>query len=720
MFCHKCGTQLSEEAKFCYKCGAKVPEKEAGKEVLSVPTYNMQKREKSILSEEQYQDDAGINEQHIEPMSVLEDNTDFKEFVNKHVRENTKFQSAEELLNSKVPQKFLWIWLVVPAICLFMLFNHAPILDTIFGGIALLLLVVYPIALLIDSILSLRVNKGEFKTNGSVDTDDLIQFLNRNMRYLSPYFNEWNYIQMVGFGIRGMAVAAIQNAVLGTRIGTEFGRRKSCFVEIHIDPDSLNPESGQMVYFFSTAIKSLWPAKYVCKVKAVPILQAAMEYYLKEPCEKNVSVQPDAPNPSGSIQPQDPVLTAAPKKKKSKKLLIVPAIIFAFVVILIAAKMNDSEKADGYEAQQNSTGVSLSQTYRNDEEGIGFKYPAAWVPVSEDEFVSRYGDGEEYPVVFLANEEKDLPEENSYVMVSRFDVAQEDIDHLFIDDGEFAATFDDDATIETTFVTQIDGIAARKIVYHEKNGISFQSYFYAVGSILYRVDFIYFGESAGNKQRFFDAIIGSYEITSGGDATVDKAELPDAGEAEQPQEEIFGFETDYREAYSDKIRELTAMDDTFQFALIDLIGNDVPELVADHSGYDVSVFTWVDEAVITVMDQWSYGAMGNMGYEYLPGRNVIRNYNMESAGAIIYEVYMMVDDNYEVVNIFSEDLSIRHIRDTNANGIIDEEDEYSDEPVYYCNETEISEEEYVSWQITGDYERIAGDMSADAMIDLLQ
>ena len=162
------------------------------------------------------------------------------------------------------------------------------------------------------------------------------------------------------------------------------------------------------------------------------------------------------------------------------------------------------------------------------------------------------------------------------------------------------------------------------------------------------------------------------------------------------------------------------MDDTFQFALIDLIGNDVPELVADHSGYDVSVFTWVDEEVITVMDQWSYGAMGNMGYEYLPGRNVIRNYNMESAGAIIYEVYMMVDDNYEVVNIFSEDLSIRYIRDTNANGIIDEEDEYSDEPVYYCNETEISEEEYVSWQITGDYERIAGDMSADAMIDLLQ
>ena len=83
---------------------------------------------------------------------------------------------------------------------------------------------------------------------------------------------------MVGFGVRGMAVAAVQNALQGTRIGTGFGRRQGCFVEIHISPDHANPDSGQMVYFFSTAIKSLWPAKYVCKVKAVPILQAAMEY----------------------------------------------------------------------------------------------------------------------------------------------------------------------------------------------------------------------------------------------------------------------------------------------------------------------------------------------------------------------------------------------------------------------------------------------------------
>lgn len=185
------------------------------------------------------------------------------------------------------------------------------------------------------------------------------------------------------------------------------------------------------------------------------------------------------------------------------------------------------------------------------------------------------------------------------------------------------------------------------------------------------------------------------------------------------QEEIFGFETDYREEYSYKIQELSAQDESIQFALIDLVDNGVPELVADHPGYDVSVFTCIDEGIVTLMDQWSYGAMGNVGYEYLPGENVIHNSNMESAGAIIYESYMKVNDDYAIVNVYDEDISVRYIRDTNADGIVDGEDEYSDTPIYYYGETEISEEEYTSYQIAGEYEMIKGTMSADAMIGIL-
>ena len=65
--------------------------------------------------------------------------------------------------------------------------------------------------------------------------------------------------------------------------------------------------------------------------------------------------------------------------------------------------------------QQDSASVNLSETYINEEEGFSFNYPSAWVPVSEEEYSSRFGsiEGEEYPLVLLANETDDLPEANT-------------------------------------------------------------------------------------------------------------------------------------------------------------------------------------------------------------------------------------------------------------------------------------------------------------------
>lgn len=190
--------------------------------------------------------------------------------------------------------------------------------------------------------------------------------------------------------------------------------------------------------------------------------------------------------------------------------------------------------------------------------------------------------------------------------------------------------------------------------------------------------------------------------------------------AEEALDDIpFGYEGDgpgYREAYSSKVIELSESDDSLQFALIDLIGNGVPELVADNPGYYISVFTW-DGEVVTLMDQWGYGVGGNNGYEYLPGQNVIRNYNMDYAGAVIYEDYMTVNDAYEI-NPINEGFSIWYFKDMNGNGQLDE-DEYSEEPIYYYGDTEISEEDYVKSQITGDYEWIKGSMLADTMLDFI-
>lgn len=227
-----------------------------------------------------------------------------------------------------------------------------------------------------------------------------------------------------------------------------------------------------------------------------------------------------------------------PKKKKSKKLpIILAAVVLVFVVILIAANSNDlaergeqAQKDEEYiKSQQASTDVNLSETYTNEEEGFSFKYASAWKPVSEEK-LAEFADGVEadYPLVLLANETKDLPEEDTYIMVSKFNVGKDDIDHLFIDDEQFASTFDADASIKDTSVIELDGVPARKITYIEPDEqFGYESYFYAVGTSIYKIDFNWIGESPGNNQRFFDAVIGSYKITAA-ETVTDKNDSADA------------------------------------------------------------------------------------------------------------------------------------------------------------------------------------------------
>lgn len=208
----------------------------------------------------------------------------------------------------------------------------------------------------------------------------------------------------------------------------------------------------------------------------------------------------------------------------------------------------------------------------------------------------------------------------------------------------------------------------------------------------------------------------SYVLRPAG-GTITAANTSEVGITENPSA---GSQTiQWKAAYANKVKELAAEDFDPLFALINLDDNDIPELVADYSGYGVSVFTWVDETLVAIMENWSYGAMGNHGYDYIPGGNVIRNYNSDQAGAIVNESYMKVNDANELVDIYDETLSYWFFEDTNGNGIMDENEPYSDEPYYYYGNTEITEEKYASYQIPGIYELITGDMSAEEILSQL-
>lgn len=203
-----------------------------------------------------------------------------------------------------------------------------------------------------------------------------------------------------------------------------------------------------------------------------------------------------------------------PKKKKRKKWPIILGVIGGLLLLLVLVVVIGRGGDSNNQSQQISKDVNLSETYSNKEEGIYFEYPSAWKPVNgEGELESSINSNGGNILILLANESEDMPEENSYIMVSKFIPPQKMLDDMFIDDEQFAEGFDDNVTIQETFVTEIDGVPARKITYLTSDGDGFQSYYYAFAPVLYRIDFNYMGESAGDLQRFFDAIIDSYKIS---------------------------------------------------------------------------------------------------------------------------------------------------------------------------------------------------------------
>ena len=252
-----------------------------------------------------------------------------------------------------------------------------------------------------------------------------------------------------------------------------------------------------------------------------------------------------------------------PNKKRNKKGLwifivcqIAAIVLLNLIPVIIKPSYEDllsalSDYDSSYEEDQpkisvDTEGVKLSQSYENADAGFSFRYPSAWVPVSEEEIINYSNSQEEVDSVWviLVNEIEGLPEEDTCIMVSEFSVTQDYIDHLFIDDKQFADTFDKDVVIKDTSIIELDGLPARKITYLEPTGMGFQSYFYAIGSELYRIDFGWIGEDPGNKQKFFDAIIESYTITA--QSVIDSNLNPDIldGEyAKEVMEELpFGYE----------------------------------------------------------------------------------------------------------------------------------------------------------------------------------
>ncbi|MCM1191284.1 MAG: zinc ribbon domain-containing protein [Butyrivibrio sp.] len=253
MFCSKCGALIAEGAGFCQKCGNKVVSGDKGEAADSQPAQASQ----------QAYDMAG-----------------FKAFVDKHVRETTKFQSAEDILNHSKP--WLFIWICVGVLAVFGLILAGPLGLLLFGGFF-----GYCAVFIAGGIIrnSCR-RKFSGKTDVVIDTENFIQFLNDNMRYVSPYFHQWGYVTAKG-GLLAHIEKAASQAVGEITLGCAFGPKEKNLAVLIVRPDRTDPSSGQMQYFVNAEHSGFLidgrmsgMLSHSCLIKTAPILQAAVLYYV--------------------------------------------------------------------------------------------------------------------------------------------------------------------------------------------------------------------------------------------------------------------------------------------------------------------------------------------------------------------------------------------------------------------------------------------------------
>jgi hypothetical protein len=198
-------------------------------------------------------------------------------------------------------------------------------------------------------------------------------------------------------------------------------------------------------------------------------------------------------NPSALI----PVLFVA--------LYSVLSIASGFAILAITAdNLSDSLNLNTT-ANHDFNGVSLSQTYTNEAEGITFKYPSGWEIVPDSELPEYYDDYyiSEYLIVRLDNKEDD-PELFSFIEIQKYVLYRDEVDGFYSDreiDLE-ATNIDGMRTHKYTDIRDDDGTETVLIEYS-----------YAIRKDSYYVKFECRLSQLNSLERVFNAIMESYTIT---------------------------------------------------------------------------------------------------------------------------------------------------------------------------------------------------------------
>lgn len=182
--------------------------------------------------------------------------------------------------------------------------------------------------------------------------------------------------------------------------------------------------------------------------------------------------------------------------------------------------------------------------------------------------------------------------------------------------------------------------------------------------------------------------------------------------------EIFSFLTDgkkngefvsYQEAYEAVSRVYDLSGNRMEYNLIYFDEDDIPELVVGPSGYWMSMFTYDAGQVYCLMNEWGYGAFGNAGYEYVPGKNSLRNYDADMGINVFNITYMAISEQHTMELVAGIEL---------VNYLEDENEITGEQCTVYVNGVEVPEDEDIDYDV-GEYEYIDTILTRQELLEKL-
>ena len=157
------------------------------------------------------------------------------------------------------------------------------------------------------------------------------------------------------------------------------------------------------------------------------------------------------------------------------------------------------------------------------------------------------------------------------------------------------------------------------------------------------------------------------------------------------------------------------------FNLIYFDDDDLPELVTNANNSFINLYTYSDGEVIQICDEWSYGAWGNGGYDFIEKKGIISWSDSDYAGALHWSNYLQWNPGIrDFEDLYDEPLRMQFFEDKNGNGEPDDDEYLSDDTVlYYYGDRQITEEEFESYDPEGDYGSLTGSMTYEEVLDKL-